>query len=171
MAPRALAATAATTVAILSAVAALLAHLPVPASASTTASSTARLKADEAMRAISAGPLRQPWRPGASLLAERRPQLFSTRGSALATLPCFAWNVSSLAARGADVWLGGWRALPDPEWGAAARPTCPCVQASHSRPSTALGGPRRLDAEGRLQWPSEAPIPLSSAEQVRRSSC
>eukprot|EP00964_Phaeocystis_antarctica_P108956 scaffold73433_cov63-Phaeocystis_antarctica.AAC.1 len=127
MAPRALAATAATTVAILSAVAALLAHPPVPASASTTASSTAASsKADEAMRAIAAGPLRQPWRPGASLLAERRPQLFSTRGSALATLPCFAWNVSSLAARGADVWLGGWRALPDLEWGAAARPTCPC---------------------------------------------
>ena len=156
MAPRALAATAATTVAILSAVAALLAHLPVPASASTTASSTARLKADEAIRAIAAGPLRQPWRPGASLLAKRRPQLFSTRGSALAALPCFAWNASSLAARGADVWLGGWRALPDPEWGAAARPTCPCVQ-----PAT-LGNPlpqRALAAwmlKRGLQWPSGA---------------
>ena len=156
MAPRAyaaIAATAATAVAILSAVAALLAHPPVPASA---ASTTARLKADEAMRAIAAGPLRQRWRPGASLLAERRPQLFSTRGSALAALPCFAWNASSLARRGADVWLGGWRALPDPEWGAAARPTCPCVQ-----PAT-LGNPlpqRALAAwmlKRGLQWPSGA---------------
>ena len=132
MEPRALAATAATTVAIVSTIAALLAHAPGPAIASTTSYAS---KADEAMSAIAAGPLRQPWHPGASLLAECRPQLFSTRGSELAALPCFAWNASSLAARGADVWLGGWRAMPDPEWGAAARPTCPCV------PPATLGPP------------------------------
>ena len=132
MEPRALAATAATTVAIVSTIAALLAHAPGHAIASTTSYA---IKADEAMSAIAAGPLRQPWHPGASLLAERRPQLFSTRGSELAALPCFAWNASSLAARGADVWLGGWRAMPDPEWGAAARPTCPCV------PPATLGPP------------------------------
>ena len=72
MEPRALAATAATTVAIVSTIAALLAHAPGPAIASTTSYAN---KADEAMSAIAAGPLRQPWHPGASLLAESRPQL------------------------------------------------------------------------------------------------
>ena len=62
MEPRALAAAAATTVAIVSTIAALLAHAPGPAITSTTSYA---IKADEAMSAIAAGPLRQPWHPGA----------------------------------------------------------------------------------------------------------
>ncbi len=67
----------------------------------------------------SSGMPRQQWRAGASLLPERRPQLFSAHGTELAALPCFAWNATALAARGADVWLSAWRAAPADGWGAA----------------------------------------------------
>ena len=128
------AATAAAT-AILSAVAALLVYPPRSGSACSS-----RLPAEEAMRAIAAGLLRQPWPEGERLanilLAERRPQLFSVRGSVLAEIPCFGWNASALAARGDDVWLSAWRAPPDREWGTAAWPKWPCAQ-QPVRPSSA----------------------------------
>ena len=93
--------------------AAYYAHRPAPSARS------ARMPAEEAMRAVRGGMQRQNWREGISLLPERRPQLFSASGSALTTLPCLAWNASVLSARGTDVWLSAWQALPHVSWGAA----------------------------------------------------